>query len=225
MQLSASMGQFLARELKSYDPHNRLGRGSFGAVFAGVKRLAGTPVKEQAAAIKVQRAEDAGLAERKRSCLQRLMDRPHPNVIKIWAHFYDAPGQSVATVMEAGLGSLLYVQRQYSPGPRTHVQHSLSEPLSSLPRLHAACQCGSMGQLRLCFRAGSLPQPPGDAQRLEARQHHLHALGRTRIGQHISSRRRTPVDARRRSPCDATDHRGQTCGLRQRQSRHVQDWS
>ena len=85
MQLSASMGQFLARELKSYDPHNRLGKGSFGAVFAGVKKLAGTPVKEQAAAIKFQLAEDARLAEREKSCIQRLMDRPHPNVIKIWA--------------------------------------------------------------------------------------------------------------------------------------------
>ena len=114
MQLSASVGQFLARELKSYDPHNRLGRGSFGAVFAGVKRLAGTPVKDQAAAVKVQQAEDAGLAEREKSCIKRLMDRPHPNVIKIWAHFYDAASQSVATVMEAGLGSLLYVQRLQS---------------------------------------------------------------------------------------------------------------
>jgi len=224
MQLSASVGQFLARELKSYDPHNRLGRGSFGAVFGGVKRLAGTPVKDQAAAVKIQQAEDAGLAEREKSCIKRLMDRPHPNVIKIWAYFYDAAGQSVATVMEAGLGSLLYVQRQYSPGPRMHVQNSLSEALC-LPRLRAACQCGSMGQLRLRFRAGSLPQPPGDAQRLEARQHHLHALGRTRIGQRISSSRRTPVDAGRRSPCDATDPRCQTCGLRQRRSRHVQDWS
>ena len=157
MHLSDSIGQFLARELKSYDPHNRLGRGSFGAVFSGVKRVAGTPVKEEAAAIKVQRAEDEGLAEREKCCVQRLMDRPHPNVIKIWAYFYDAPGQSVATVMEAGLGSLLYVQRQYSPGLNMHVEPSLSEPFSSLPRLHAAQQCGRMGRLRLCCRAGSLP--------------------------------------------------------------------
>jgi len=119
MMLSAAVSVFLARELKSYDPHHRLGKGSFGTVFSGVKKLPGPAGQQQAAAIKVQRAEDEGAVQREHRCIQRLMDRPHPNVIKIWAYIHDVQGGTAAIIMEAGLGSLLHVQRQYSPGLST----------------------------------------------------------------------------------------------------------
>lgn len=114
MQLSAAVTEFLARELKSHDPDVRLGQGAFGTVFAGVRKQRAAPGQEEAAAVKVSRAERTAQVQREHNCIQSLMERPHENVIQVWAYFYDASSQSTAIVMEAGLGSLLHVQRQFS---------------------------------------------------------------------------------------------------------------
>ncbi len=112
MLLSPRATEFLDRHLKSYDVNIRLGRGSFGSVFAGIRKA--PDCREAPAAIKVQRAENSREFSSERKCLETLQKHPHCNVITIWEMFYDAPGQCVVLVMEAGFLSLLQLQRALS---------------------------------------------------------------------------------------------------------------
>ena len=52
IDITPAVGKFLARQLKSYDPSSKLGRGTLGCVFPGVKK--GKGGKDEAVAAKLQ---------------------------------------------------------------------------------------------------------------------------------------------------------------------------
>ena len=112
MLLSTEASNFLGQKLKSYNIDCRLGRGTFGAVFTGIRKAPGG--REVAAAVKVQRAENVREFSTERQCLETLQKHPHCNVIRTWAIFHDIPGHCVVLVMEAGILSLLQLQRALS---------------------------------------------------------------------------------------------------------------
>ena len=114
MLLSTEASKFLGQKLKSYNVDIRLGRGTFGAVFTGIRKA--PDGREVAAAVKVQRAENVREFSTERQCLETLQKHPHCNVIHTWAIFHDIPGHCVVLVMEAGILSLLQLEStQYAP--------------------------------------------------------------------------------------------------------------